>query len=635
MAEIEENFVITFKSPLENEPLVESELKPLILKSDLVKKNICQHNLVEDSLSKSTTNSLDYIKAKFENNESHSDKNRSKSNGEEIGKLPKSKLEMYTKENGKKSESDSLSSRKASLTRLSTESKETEKNSKSLETEKKNELTKEEQMTSDSLDKGVKNLMNKYERTSSRDSTSKELTSDSLESKPIRKLSQNIVQLFDRKDSSESNTERRSKSSYRSSGSDNVEKRESKSTIRHSSPGDQHLDKNDDVFLDNNDDNDSNHSNSSRVRKLSKIFNQKSRENSQSDSHRKSRLESKIPMPQTKNNKDKKLSDSFRKFEEKSKRLYESSSLEPDVVVNDPAVKDLVSSNEPENTKGPSIKKILSTFIEDSKPGPGATFSDTSSTTTSKKFSSSSDRTLSPSSPTTKELKQEEKNIKKLISKYEIPRFFENFIEPNENCAVGDNLKFDIDLTNKQSKEHSVDHMLEGEEKGVKRLVGIYDKRPRSTSKHSLSSDSLNTKSVPTQNSTSDKALNADQIKSICKEIQTEFFSDDKLEQNENNVYENKLGNLSALVHIPGQTRGRKKAPKIRALLKIGTDEDLNFNVTSNTGQRIPYRVKRKDKMTFLMFSYHRVVDFNVGILNKSETKHLPKNYTAQLESIV
>lgn len=637
LAEIEENFVITFKSPSENEPLVESELKPVPVKSGLSDQKSNQKQLEtisDEDYFKPEAKSLDLIKAKFENNnESQCDTNRSKSS-EGVGKLPKSKFEIYNKES-KKFDSDSLSSRKPNLTQLESPKKKSEQIVRNLD---KKEESINQEISTDSLDKGIKGLMNKYERNSSRESTSREMTSDSLEPKPIRKLSQNIVQLFDRKDSDDS-VGNRSRSSYRSSGSEN---RFSKSS--HSSPRSQIMDnKNDDVddvFLEKNQDEEID-SSSSRVRKLSKIFNEKSRETSQSDSprsslgsERKSRFETKIPKPETKS-KEKKLSDSFRKFEEESKRLYENNQ-DNEPVVNDSGVKDLVSKYEISDSKSPSLKKIVNTLIDDSKPDPGIASSQTSSIST-KKFSSSSDRTLSPSSPTTKENKLEEKNIKKLISKYEIPKMLENLIEPNEIYSVDDNYQtFDIDLPKKQSREHSIDHLFESEEKGVKRLVDIYDRKPSTCSKHSISSDSLNTKSVPTHTDNSEKKSISNFLQSnFKKEIQKEFFDDDKLKQVEtaNSIYENNLANLTAVVHIPGQTRGVKKGPKIRALLRIDTDEELKFNVTTSSGHRVPFRVKRKEKMSFLMFSYHRVVDFNVGILNKSEAKRSPQKYRAQLES--
>ncbi|RNA20283.1 hypothetical protein BpHYR1_031899 [Brachionus plicatilis] len=616
LAEIEENFVITFKSPLEHEALVESELVPLPVRSD--------HHKAAD-FGAPESKSLDQIKAKFEAKDSQSDANGSKCG---VGKLPKSKFEIYSRENSKSSESDGSSSRRPSLTHLNLEPRtKVEKVSKNLEFSKREDLT-HHQMSTDSLDKGVKSLLNKYERNSSRESTTREMTSDSLDSKPIRKLSQNIVQLFDRKDSSDS-LGNRSRSSFRSSGSEEHQNRLSKSS--HSSPRSEPADHNDEVFLDQKESEPSDLA-SSKVRKLSKIFNQKSRQNSQSDSARasehKSRFESKIPKPDTKT-REKKLSDSFRKFEEQSKLLYEKNG-DAEPAVNDPGVKDLVSKYEP------NIKKIVTTLIDDCKPDPGVHLSDTSSTST-KRFSSSSDRTLSPSSPTTKEFKQEEKNIKKLISKYEIPKMLENLLEPNEIYSVEENLqKFDIDLPKKQSREHSVDHFFQSEEKGVKKLVDIYDKKPGSSSKHSISSDSLNTKSVPTNTENSCAAKKCPHLfESIGRDpIHRDFFSNAKESQVEtaNSVYENELTNLTAVVHIPGQTRGLKKGPKIRALLRIDTEEELRFSVTTESGHRVPFKVKRKDKVSFLMFCYHRVVDFSVGILNKSERKPLPQKYRAQLE---
>ncbi|CAF0722221.1 unnamed protein product, partial [Brachionus calyciflorus] len=685
LAEIEENFVITFKSPEENAPLVESELKPLSVKPSSPNESTYYkpiETLTTQDFFKPEPKSLDQIKAKFENKEKETKNENEKTRSESVGKLPKSKFEIYDTANLKSSDSDTSTNKKLHLSRLNSISppKETEK-SKLLDFHKKSDDESHREISTDSIEKGVKNLLNKYERNPSRDSTSREMTTDSLEPKPVRKLSQNIVELFDRKDSLDSTP--RSRSSYRSKDSDNSNLRSSKST--HSSTRSELNDRNDDVFfletkIESKQENISDDSLNiqDRVRKLSKIFNEKS-ENSVSDSprssvssERKSRFESKIPKPEVKT-REKKLSDSFRKFEEKSKQLYETPLNDLNDTSKDSGVKDLVFKYEkrPSQTsddgfstdsksRSPTIKKIVSSLLDESKPDPNTAISETSSTST-KKFSSSSDATLEPpESP--KEYKEEEKSIKKLISKYEIPKMLEDLLEPDEVFYVDTTYqKTDLDLAKKQSREHSVDHLFdkkfkerENVDKGVKRLVDIYEKKPSVTSfNESMSTDSLNSK-TKTESKKLDNFINKyenfapkdEPVVTIgyVKEVDNKNFLGKKEEySNEKkcdleiikNVFHNDTSNLTAIVHIPGQTTVQssvKKGSKIKATLKIDTTDELKFNVATVKGHKVPFRVKHENRQTILTFNYHRVVDFNVGILNKNENGFVPRRYKAQLE---
>jgi hypothetical protein len=55
------------------------------------------------------------------------------------------------------------------------------------------------------------------------------------------------------------------------------------------------------------------------------------------------------------------------------------------------------------------------------------------------------------------------------------------------------------------------------------------------------------------------------------------------------------------------------------------------YHITTVNGRKVPFKVRHRNNKSIAVFSYHRVVDFNVFIESQAEIKQ--KSYKAQLES--
>lgn len=575
LAEIEENFIITFKSP--SVPLQESKLDSPKEKSYY--KPI--ETLTADDFyrNEKSTKPIHFIKAKFENKDSDSKRSSSRSDDSlgTVGKLPKSKVEIYDKDSlsssshsrsSKSSDSDDKLSKKITQSKLTEE----KRPQRRLDFERKSSEEEDsvyrqaEKAQEASNDKGIKSLLNKYERKPSVDSleaglsrTQSPATSD--QPRPVRKLPQNIVQLFDRKESTDSagsSTSPRSRSSYRSAKSetDQVPYVRSAKSSHSSTRNEMHKIpradsyQNDDVFEEIAKEEAKSAEGQERVRKLSKLLidqyekkdqssdsrsssERKSRSDTKSDPNEslisssyeerkrlpKSTLELYEPKDKFSSLEKKSSSSDSRKSLDKPKQstiimvnqsdaskeriIYPSDQVDTHYNTNDSGVKDKIFKYEkrPSQTssedgsddlkqKSPTIKKILSSFTDESKP------------------------------PLGNKNKEDEKNIKKLINKYEVPK--DNLEETTETFTIDVKYqKAPLEEVRKKSREHSVDSIFDktaplmsnlpkdneyhsekepnyssqSNEKGVKRLVDIYEKKPSESSESS--SGSINSPETP------------------------------------------------------------------------------------------------------------------------------------------
>lgn len=119
----------------------------------------------------------------------------------------------------------------------------------------------------------------------------------------------------------------------------------------------------------------------------------------------------------------------------------------------------------------------------------------------------------------------------------------------------------------------------------------------------------------------------SEQPKLECSNVEQQTFPEVR-------VFHSESSDLCAVVHIPNvNDLPLRKQPKIRCVLRVDSDEPLVYNISTASGRKVPFKVRHRSGKSIAVFSYHRVVDFNVAI--ESQTEFKQPTYKAQLEGIL
>jgi hypothetical protein len=119
----------------------------------------------------------------------------------------------------------------------------------------------------------------------------------------------------------------------------------------------------------------------------------------------------------------------------------------------------------------------------------------------------------------------------------------------------------------------------------------------------------------------------SEQPKLECSNVEQQTFPEVR-------VFHSESSDLCAVVHIPNVNDvPLRKQPKIRCVLRVDSDEPLIYNISTASGRKVPFKVRHRSGKSIAVFSYHRVVDFNVAI--ESQTEFKQPTYKAQLEGIL
>lgn len=209
-------------------------------------------------------------------------------------------------------------------------------------------------------------------------------------------------------------------------------------------------------------------------------------------------------------------------------------------------------------------------------------------------------------------------------------------------------------------------------DKGVKKLVGVYENKPQQTTLVDSSPVSTQQQQQQPQQQAETKTQSIQQQqqpvprklpksmyekyepkstrqqspKSSVPEQQHHVVYQPSSGHPEVRVFRSESSDLCAVLHIPSannlgntvglapsaSTSSSRKSPKIRCVLKVDSDEPLVYNISTGSGRKVPFKVRHRNGKSIAVFGYHRVVDFNVAIESQTDAK--PDFYRAELESM-